>query len=125
MTYEPPEGLVVERNGKTIGYIRSMNFYVSGLPTAQVTLVSWDAVESIIEALKGGGAMSLACSHCGKEIKTREPYFSGMKDGELYNLHPSCRADSYEKVIAMLIASFKRYDPRWEAIQNLKAAIEK
>ena len=57
MTYEPPEppeGLVVERNGKTIGYIRSMNFYVSGLPTAQVTIVSWEAAEEIIEALKGG-----------------------------------------------------------------------
>ena len=41
--------------------------------------------------------MSLLCNHCGKEIKTREPYFSGMKDEELYNLHPACRADFIKK----------------------------
>ena len=49
-----------------------------------------------------------------------------LNDSTAKELKELCfRTDSYEKVIAMLIASFKRYDPRWEAIQNLKAAVEK
>jgi hypothetical protein len=39
----------------------------------------------------------IICSHCGKKIETREPYFSGMRDGKLYSLHPSCRADWIQK----------------------------
>jgi len=52
----------------------------------------------------------------------------GIKDISKKNGKPrnGCwSTDSYEKVIAMLIGSFKRYDPRWEAIQALKAAVEK
>ena len=49
-----------------------------------------------------------------------------LNDSTAKELKELCfRTDSYEKVIAMLIGSFKRYDPRWEAIQNLKAAVEK
>jgi hypothetical protein len=48
-----------------------------------------------------------------------------INDSTAHELKELCfRTDSYEKVIAMLIGSFKRYDPRWEAIQNLKAAVE-
>ena len=49
-----------------------------------------------------------------------------LNDSTAKELKGLCfRTDSYEKVIAMLIGSFKRYDPRWEAIQALKAAVEK
>jgi hypothetical protein len=49
-----------------------------------------------------------------------------LNDETAHVLKELCfRTDSYEKVIAMLIESFKRYDPRWEAMQNLRAAIEK
>ena len=49
-----------------------------------------------------------------------------LNDSTAKELKELCfRTDSYEKVIAMLIGSFKRYDPRWEAIQALKAAVEK
>jgi len=48
-----------------------------------------------------------------------------LNDSAAKELKSLCfRTDSYEKVIAMLITSFKRYDPRWGAMQALKAAIE-
>jgi hypothetical protein len=48
-----------------------------------------------------------------------------LNDSTAKELKELCfRTDSYEKVIAMLIGSFKRYDPRWGAIQDLKAAVE-
>ena len=37
---------------------------------------------------------AIVCSQCGKEIKksTRETYYSGIRGGETYALHPECRA---------------------------------
>ena len=35
------------------------------------------------------------------------------------------RSDSYEAIIRMLIDDFKKYSPRYTAIKNLKAAIDK
>ena len=32
------------------------------------------------------------CSQCGKEIKTREPFYTGIREDQHYWLHPECRA---------------------------------
>ena len=48
-----PESIRISRDGKQIGYVRSMNVFISGKPTIQVQLTSWEAAEDIIEALKG------------------------------------------------------------------------
>jgi hypothetical protein len=52
-SYFAKEGVAVGRHGKLIGYVKSMNVYMNGLPTIQVQLSSWEAAEEIIEALKG------------------------------------------------------------------------
>jgi hypothetical protein len=49
-----------------------------------------------------------------------------LKDETLQELKSICfRTDSYDTIITMLITDFKKYSPRYKAIQNLKAAIEK
>ena len=48
-----PAAIRIYREDKFIGWIRSMNVYVGGASTIQVQLVDDQAVEDIIDALKG------------------------------------------------------------------------
>lgn len=33
----------------------------------------------------------LFCDQCGREIKPREPHYTGVRDAMPYNIHPACR----------------------------------
>ena len=38
----------------------------------------------------------VVCDQCGKKLGPRETYYSGIRRGELYALHPECRAQWLE-----------------------------
>jgi hypothetical protein len=48
-----------------------------------------------------------------------------LQDETAHNLKAlGLRGDSYDKTIAMLIDSFKKCDPRYKAIEELRVALE-